>query len=112
MLSLISLLLLSLIANVWAASPSGGVLVSDEGGRRVCTVFARGEEQNDVPNILQAFEKCGQDSTVIFPEDQTYWIGEKLHATLHNVDIQWKGEWQVCLLLSCCQSQSPVDTLT
>ncbi|VUC30103.1 unnamed protein product [Clonostachys rosea] len=71
----------------------GGVHVSTSRGHRTCTVTARGDEQNDVPNILTAFKKCSKKSAIIFPIGEEYWIGEKLHARLEDVDIHWHGKW-------------------
>jgi len=78
------------VTNVFA----GGVNVTTDGKIQVCTVHANGNEQDDVPNILKAFTTCGSDSTVVFPEDQTYWIGTKLNPILSNVEIEWRGLWQ------------------
>lgn len=78
------------------ATAKGGVKIAiTETGRRECTVLALGDGQSDTSNILKAFENCVKDATVIFPTDQTYWIGERLHVTLDNVDIKWQGQWLV-----------------
>lgn len=96
MLAIALVALVGFAASVCTAHGPDGVTVSDRGGRRVCTVFARGNRRNDVPNIIRAFEACERDATVVFPEDQTYWISEKLHVTLDNVEIKWRGKWLVC----------------
>ncbi|EPS27745.1 putative rhamnogalacturonan alpha-L-rhamnopyranohydrolase [Penicillium oxalicum 114-2] len=62
-------------------------------GRPVCTVTARGHQKDDVPNILKAFEACGHGGTVVFPEDQTYWIASRLNPTVNDVIIEWRGKW-------------------
>lgn len=91
-LSLSSILcLLSSIANVLA----GGVNVTTDGKIQRCTVTANGNRNDDVPHIMQAFKTCGSDGVVVFPEDQTYWIATKLNPTLSNVEIEWRGLWQV-----------------
>ena len=72
---------------------AGGVSVHFEHGVRTCTVTAHGGEHDDVPNILKAFEECGTNGRVVFPTQQTYWIGQKLNPVLHNVDIEWRGTW-------------------
>ncbi|KAJ5539026.1 hypothetical protein N7513_007358 [Penicillium frequentans] len=59
----------------------------------VCTVKARGHQKDDVENILQAFEKCDNGGTVIFPEDQSYWIATRLNPVLTDVKIEWRGKW-------------------
>ncbi|CAI6089534.1 unnamed protein product [Clonostachys chloroleuca] len=71
----------------------GSVHISTSGGRRTCIVTAHGDQQNDVPNILTAFSKCSRKSTIIFPKGEKYWIEEKLHARLEDVDISWHGTW-------------------
>lgn len=73
----------------------GGVTVCNSDGQRTCTVTANGDEINDVPNIVKAFNKCNKDAKVVFPRNETYWIAEKLHVTLDNVTIDWHGKWQV-----------------
>ncbi|KAI9042640.1 putative extracellular exo-polygalacturonase [Aspergillus affinis] len=62
-------------------------------GRKTCTVATLGDEQNDVPNILSAFEECGSSGTVIFPEGENYWIAEKFTADIEDVEIEWRGTW-------------------
>lgn len=62
----------------------------------VCTVHANGNQEDDVPNILKAFQQCGNGGTVIFPEDQSYWIATRLNPILNNVVIEWRGKWTVC----------------
>ena len=79
------------IANVLA----GGVNVTTDGPIPTCTVTANGNQKDDVPHIMQAFETCGVNGIVVFPEDQTYWIATKLNPIFSNVEIQWKGQWQV-----------------
>jgi galacturan 1,4-alpha-galacturonidase len=61
----------------------------------VCTVKARGHQQDDVENILQAFKKCDNGGTVVFPEDQSYWIATRLNPVLTDVTIEWRGKWTV-----------------
>jgi galacturan 1,4-alpha-galacturonidase len=73
----------------------GGVNVTTEDKIQTCTVFANGNHKDDVPHIMQAFKTCGTDGIVVFPEDQTYWIATRLNPVLSNVEIQWKGLWQV-----------------
>jgi len=72
-----------------------GVHLSDSQGVKECKVVANGSKKDDVPNILQAFNECNNGGTIIFPEDQNYWIATKLHPTVHNVKISWKGKWTV-----------------
>jgi len=79
------------IALVAAASKGG---VSQKGN--VCTVTALGGKQDDVPNILEAFSRCRKDGTIIFPEDQNYWIATRLNPVVNDVVIDWRGVWTVC----------------
>ncbi|KAI2819160.1 CAZyme family GH28 [Aspergillus niger] len=64
-----------------------------ENNHNVCTVRANGGHQDDVPNIMAAFKECGNGGTIIFPEDQSYWIATRLHPTLKDVAIEWRGKW-------------------
>ncbi|PYH41481.1 putative extracellular exo-polygalacturonase [Aspergillus saccharolyticus JOP 1030-1] len=59
----------------------------------VCTVKANGHQKDDVPNLLTAFKECGNGGTIIFPEDQSYWIAQRLNPVLNNVAIEWRGKW-------------------
>lgn len=61
----------------------------------VCTVKALGNKKNDVPNILEAFRRCGNGGRIIFPEDQNYWIGTRLNPVVDDVFIEWRGTWTV-----------------
>ena len=62
--------------------------------RQSCTVYAKGDKQDDVPQIIDAFNKCGQGGRIIFPEDQVYWINSKLNPIVNDVVIEWRGLWQ------------------
>ncbi|ORX95694.1 polygalacturonase [Clohesyomyces aquaticus] len=62
-------------------------------GRNTCTVEANGSQQDDVPNILNAFEQCGQGGTIVFPEGQSYWIAQQLNPVVNDVEIEWRGQW-------------------
>ncbi|KAE8376548.1 pectin lyase fold/virulence factor [Aspergillus bertholletiae] len=59
----------------------------------ICRVKANGNQTNDVPRLLEAFQKCGNGGTIIFPEDQSYWIASRLNPTLNDVTIEWRGKW-------------------
>lgn len=69
-------------------------IISDH-GRPICIVKPLGQQQNDAPNILHAFRKCGHSGTIIFPENETYWIAERLNPHVQDVTIDWKGTWLV-----------------
>ena len=64
----------------------GSVKVDDLQPRRKCTVYANGGNSSDVSNILSAFEKCGNGGTVVFPEDQDYFIASKLNPVVNVSD--------------------------
>ena len=81
---------LPLLAPVYAVPTTGNV----------CTVKARGHQQDDVENILQAFKKCDNGGTVVFPEDQSYWIATRLNPVLTDVKIEWRGKWTVSIPFS------------
>lgn len=85
-----------------AVSQGGVVEVTLGKCRRICTVKANGGTESDVANILQALAECGKNGIIVFPEDQTYLIDQKIHATLHDVRIDWKGEWVVWLYYLLC----------
>lgn len=74
---------------------NGSVEITPAGSRfpRQCTVYANGGNVSDVPNLLRAFEECNHGGHVVFPEDQNYFIGEKLNPVLYDVTIEWRGWW-------------------
>lgn len=77
-----------------AASSSFGpdpVLPRTNGKR--CEVKALGNQQDDVPNLLAAFEDCNDGGTVVFPESENYWIAQRLNPVLKDVTIEWRGVW-------------------
>jgi hypothetical protein len=53
---------------------------------------------DDVPAILEAFEKCGHGGDIVFPANKTYHINSKLNPVVNDVNIDWSGEWVVSLL--------------
>ena len=63
-------------------------------GQRICTVISRGQQQDDVPQITQAFKECGQGGVIVFPENQTYYIASALNPVVNDVTIEWRGVWQ------------------
>ncbi|KAL4875412.1 pectin lyase fold/virulence factor [Aspergillus karnatakaensis] len=62
-------------------------------GHRTCTVKARGNHKNDVPNILKAFKKCNHGGKIIFPEGEEYYIAERLNPHVRDIEIEWRGTW-------------------
>ena len=93
-----SFTLLSIVGTLCSLGTvlAGNVTVTSDGTVKVCTVYANGKEQDDVPNIKKAFTTCNSGGTVIFPEDQTYWIATKLNPIFSDIQIEWRGLWQVC----------------
>ena len=79
----------------FASLATASVEVISSRDRPTCTVKALGDEQNDVPNILDAFDKCGHSGNIVFPEGETYWIGERLNPPVSDVTIDWRGTWLV-----------------
>ena len=75
------------------AAAWGNCTVSYPGEKKTCTVYANGNEQDDVPNIMKAFTLCNNSGTVVFPQSQTYWIATKLNPVLNDVTVEWYGEW-------------------
>ncbi|KAB8210665.1 pectin lyase fold/virulence factor [Aspergillus parasiticus] len=37
--------------------------------------------------------KCGNGGTIVFPEDQSYWIASRLNPILSDVTTEWRGKW-------------------
>lgn len=64
---------------------------------KTCILNPLGNNQDDVPQILKAFEACNNGGTVVFPEDSTFYIATKLNPVIYDVTIDWKGTWLVCL---------------
>lgn len=62
---------------------------------KVCTVTPLGPGNDDVPQILRAFDACNNGGTVVFPPGQTFYIATKLNPVLFDVTIEWKGVWKV-----------------
>lgn len=60
---------------------------------RNCTLTPLGDNQDDVPQILSAFEACNNGGTVVFPEGSPFYIATKLSPVLTDVTIEWRGEW-------------------
>ncbi|KAF3767566.1 family 28 glycoside hydrolase [Cryphonectria parasitica EP155] len=60
---------------------------------KTCTLTPLGSGQDDVPQILTAFEDCNNGGTVVFPENATFYIATRLNPVLSDVTIDWKGEW-------------------
>lgn len=87
-------------ASAFAYPHSGGVSVSTTGVRKTCTVTANGGNISDVSNILHAFSECNNGGTIVFPEDQNYYIASKLNPVINDVQVEWRGIWTVSNLFS------------
>lgn len=85
--------LLLLISPLIAAlsAPPPPILPSSNG--KTCTVLALGNQTDDTPQILSAFESCNNGGTVVFPETENYWIATRLNPILQDVTIEWGGIW-------------------
>jgi hypothetical protein len=81
---------------------SNAVRVAAQNGRKVCTVLANGQSKDDVPNILKAFDECGTGGTIIFPEEQSYWIAQRFNPVVKDISIEWRGLWTVRKLVGPC----------
>lgn len=62
---------------------------------KTCTLNPLGNNQDDVPQILEAFEDCNNGGTVVFPEESTFYIATKLNPVIYDVTIDWRGTWLV-----------------
>ncbi|ORY65031.1 pectin lyase fold/virulence factor [Pseudomassariella vexata] len=60
---------------------------------RKCTVTALGNQEDDVTQILEAFEECNNGGTVVFPEGENYYIATRLNPIIYDVTIEWRGLW-------------------
>jgi len=95
-LSITRLLSLSIISQALAQRVS----FSNSHGRPRCTVHpGKTNTTDDVPAILEAFDKCGHGGDIIFPANETYHINSRLNPVVDDVNIDWKGEWLVSLLI-------------
>lgn len=95
-LSIAKLLPLSIISQALAQRVS----FSDSHGRPSCTVHpGRTNTTDDVPAILEAFEKCGHGGNIVFPANETYHINSRLNPVVNDVSIDWRGEWLVSILV-------------
>lgn len=64
-----------------------------DNGRPQCTVQASGNQTDDVPAILSAFEACGNGGDIVFPEGEDYHIATRLNPIVNDVSIDWHGQW-------------------
>lgn len=62
---------------------------------KTCTLIPNGDNEDDVPQILEAFEACNNGGTVVFPENATFYIATKLNPVIYDVTIDWRGIWLV-----------------
>lgn len=60
---------------------------------KTCTLSPLGGNQDDVPQILEAFDECNNGGTVVFPENATFYIATRLNPVIYDVTIDWKGTW-------------------
>ena len=86
---------LTAFASLTTAKPWGPPPTGPERNAKTCTVIALGDQRDDTPQILSAFEDCNSGGTIVFPETENYWIGTKLNPVLSDVTIEWKGIWTV-----------------
>lgn len=95
-ISIAKLLPLSIISQALAQRVS----FSDSHGRPSCTVHpGKTNATDDVPAILEAFEKCGHGGDIHFPANETYHINSRLNPVVNDVSIEWRGEWVVSSLV-------------
>ena len=74
-----ALINLALFTVVTCVTAIDAITISHRGGRKTCTVKALGNGIDDTQSILQAFEQCGNNARVVFPETENYWIGTKMN---------------------------------
>jgi galacturan 1,4-alpha-galacturonidase len=95
MRSVLSQVVFVALAAFTSASPFGPPPTGPATDGKVCTVMALGHQRDDTPQILRAFEQCNDGGTVVFPENQNYWIATKLNPVIYDVTVDWKGIWTV-----------------
>ena len=71
---------------------SSSVIKARQAGTQ-CTVTPLGNGADDVPQILDAFAKCNNGGTVVFPEGQSYNIASKLNPVVNDITVEWRGTW-------------------
>lgn len=95
--SIVLLRLLGLSSGVLAAGAFAPTVPprSPAASGKTCTLIPNGNNQDDVPQILEAFESCNNGGTVVFPENSTFFIATRLNPVIHDVTIDWRGTWLV-----------------
>lgn len=88
---LLSLLLSHLTRAISIPNPPPPTTPLQSG--KVCTVLAHGNQTDDTPQILSAFESCNNGGTVVFPASENYWIATRLNPILQDVSVEWAGVW-------------------
>ncbi|KAL4900091.1 hypothetical protein BDW74DRAFT_188660 [Aspergillus multicolor] len=76
-----------------ASLATASLEISSNDGQKTCTVYSLGPQQNDVPNILSAFEHCNNGGKIVFPQNETYWIAERLNPHVTDIEVEWRGTW-------------------
>lgn len=95
----LTLATLATYAAAATVSPFGPAPRHPASNGKTCTVKALGNKKDDAPQILKAFDECNNGGTVVFPEDQSYWVATRLNPVLQDVTIDWKGLWMVLHLM-------------
>ncbi|CAG8961650.1 hypothetical protein HYFRA_00006187 [Hymenoscyphus fraxineus] len=93
-LSLPFFLLLTLLTQTHAQAILQNPLppIKDPQGK-TCIVHALGNQTDDAPQILKAFETCNHGGIVVFPQDEVYWIATRLNPVVEDVEVRWRGVW-------------------
>ena len=94
---IVLLSLLGLSSGTLAAGTFGSTSIprSPVTSGKTCTLSPIGNNEDDVPQIVEAFEACNNGGTVVFPENSTFYIATKLNPVIYDVTIDWKGTWLV-----------------
>ncbi|KAF2432582.1 polygalacturonase [Tothia fuscella] len=82
---------LLILSQLSLISAGGRVTTSYKNQIKQCTIISRGNKQDDSPNILKALQDCSPGGNVVLPEKEEYYLASKLHATVHNISIEWRG---------------------
>jgi galacturan 1,4-alpha-galacturonidase len=88
-----------LVVSLLSSGVSAGQLdvTVDGASNKVCTVTAAGNRKDDTGTILNAFKECNDGGRIVFPKNQTYWIAQRLHPVVKNIQIDWHGQWKVSI---------------
>lgn len=66
---------------------------SPHGPGSSCTVLPSPSGDNDSPTLSHALSATSDCKHIVFPANSTYSIQTRIHATVEDVTIDWRGRW-------------------